>query len=49
MNNDLLVEQDETFSVTARIQNRNGQSAQFSAGGDTTSATITDDDCMLLQ
>jgi len=47
--NDFLVEQDETFSLTARIQNSNGQSAQFSAGGDSASATIADDDGMLVQ
>jgi len=49
INNDLLVEQDETFSLTASIQNSNGQSAQFSAGGDTASATIVDNDGMLIQ
>ena len=49
INNDLLVEQDETFSLTASIQNSNGQSAQFSAGGNSASATITDDDGMLVQ
>ena len=49
INNDFLVEQDETFSLTASIQNSNGQSAQFSAGGDSASATITDDDSMLVQ
>ena len=40
---------DETFSLTASIQNSNGQSAQFSAGGNSASATITDDDGMLVQ
>ena len=49
INNDLLVEQDETFSLNASIQNGNGQSVQFSAGGDSASATITDDDGMLVQ
>ena len=44
INNDLILEQDETFFLTASIQNSNGQSAQFSAGGDSSSATITDDD-----
>ena len=48
INNDLLVEQDETFSLTASIHFTNGQSAQFSAGGNSTSATITDDDSMLV-
>ena len=47
--NDFLVEQDETFSLNGSIQNSNGQSAQFSAGGDSASATITDDDGMLVQ
>jgi len=49
INNDLLVEQDETFFLTASIQNSNEQSAQFSAGGDTASATIVDNDGMLIQ
>ena len=44
--NDLILEPDETFSLNASIQNSNGQSAQFSAGGDTASATILDDDGM---
>ena len=48
INNDLILEQDETFSLNASIQNSNRQSAQFSAGGDTASATITDDDGMLV-
>ena len=47
INNDLLVEQDETFSLNASIQISNGQSVQFSAGGNSASATITDDDGML--
>ena len=47
--NDFLVEQDETFSLNASIQNSNGQSAQFSPGGDSASATITDDDGVLVQ
>jgi len=42
------VEQNETFSLTVTIQNSNGQSAQFSAGGDTSSATITDDEGILF-
>jgi len=41
------VEQNETFSLTVTIQNSNGQSVQFSTGGDTASATITDDDGQL--
>ena len=49
INNDLILEQEETFSLTASIENSNGQSAQFSAGGNSTSATITDDDGMLVQ
>jgi len=49
INNDLLVEQNEMFSLTASIQSSNGQSTQFSAGGDSASATITDDDGMLVQ
>ena len=49
INNDLILEQEETFSLTASIQNSNGQSAQFSAGSDSASATITDDDGMLVQ
>ena len=47
INNDLILEQDETLSLTASIENSNGQSAQFSAGGDSASATITDDDSTL--
>ena len=42
------MEQDET-SLTASIQNSNGQSAQFSAGGNSASASITDDGGMLVQ
>ena len=49
INNDLILEQDETFSLIASIQNSNGQSAQFSAGGDSASSTITDDDGVLVQ
>ena len=48
INNDLILEQDETFSLTASIQDSNGQSAQFTAGGDSASATIIDDDGMLV-
>jgi len=48
INNDLILEEDETFSFSASIQNNNGQSAQFSTGGDSASATITDDDSMLF-
>ena len=47
INNDLILEQDEIFSLTASIQSSNGQSAQFSAGGDSASAIITDNDGML--
>ena len=46
INNDAIFESDETFSLTASIQNSNGLSAQFSAGGDSASATIIDDDGM---
>ena len=46
INNDLMVELDETFSLSATIVNSNGQAAQFTAGGDTASATIIDDDGM---
>ena len=42
------MEQDETFSLTAAIQNSNGQSAQFSAGGDSASTTITEIDGQLI-
>ena len=48
INNDLLIEPDETFSLSATILNSNGQTAQFTAGGDTASATIIDDDGMLF-
>ena len=46
ISNDIIVENNETFSLTASIQNSNGLSAQFSAGGDSASATIIDDDGM---
>ena len=46
INNDLMVEPDETFTLSATILNSNGQAAQFTAGGDTASATIIDDDGM---
>lgn len=46
--NDILIEADETFSLTVRIQNSNGQIAQFLPGGDSASVTITDDDSMLI-
>ena len=41
--NDLLVEEDETFSLSATITNNNGQVAQFTAGGDSATATIIED------
>jgi len=44
--NDLLVEQDETFSLSASVLNSNGQTAMFTVGGDSASATIIDDDSM---
>ena len=40
------MEQDKIFSLNASIQNSNGQSAQFSTGGDSASVTITNDDGM---
>ena len=46
LNDDDLIEQDETFSLSASILNANGQTVQFSFGGDAASATITDDDGM---
>ena len=42
--NDLMVELDETFSLNANIINNNGQPAQFTAGGESASTTIIDDD-----
>ena len=44
INNDNIVEQNEIFSLSASITNSNGQDARFTAGGDTASATIVDDD-----
>ena len=44
--NDRMVEQDETFSLSARVLNTNGQLARFTVGGDSASATIIDDDGM---
>ena len=46
--NDLMVELDETFSLNATIVNSNGQDAQFTAGGDSASAAIIDDDGMVV-
>ena len=46
--NDILVEQNEIFSLSATITNSNGQTAQFTAGGNSATATITDDDCMFV-
>ena len=46
INNDNSIEQDETFSLSATILNVNGQTVQFTAGGDSASATILDDDGM---
>ena len=46
--NDLMVELDETFSLNATIINSNGQDAQFTAGGESASATIMNDDGMFL-
>jgi len=42
------VEPNETFSLNAIIEESNGQSAQFSAGGDSATVTIIDDDGMYL-
>ena len=44
INNDNSIEKDETFSLSATILNANGQTAQFTVGGDSASATILDDD-----
>ena len=41
-----MVEEDETFSFSAIITNSNGQAAQFTAGGDSATATIIDDNRM---
>ena len=46
--NDLIVELDEMFSLNATIINSNGQEVQFTAGGESASATIIDDDGMTL-
>jgi len=43
-----LVEGNEIFSLSAIITNSNGQVAQFTASGDSASATIVDDDGMLV-
>ena len=48
INNDLILEPDETFSLEAIILNNNGLPAQFSSGGDTASATIIDDEGILV-
>ena len=45
--NDLIIELDETFSLSATIINSNGQAAQFTADGESASATIIDDDGMM--
>ena len=45
---DFCLEEDETFSLTAIILNSNGQTAQFTAGGDSATATIVDDDGMFV-
>ena len=51
INDDLIYEFDETFSLTASITNNNGLMAQFSPNGDSASATIIDNEgrCWLLQ
>ena len=43
---DLCLEEDEIFSLTATIQNDNGQTARFTTDGDSATATIIDDDGM---
>ena len=48
INNDDLMEIDETFSLTATISNSNGQAAQFSAGGSSASAVILDDGMLVI-
>ena len=48
INNDNIVEQNEIFSLSATILNSNGQDAQFTTGGDSASATIIDNNCMLV-
>ena len=40
--NDLLVEGNEIFSLSASIINNNGQAAQFTAGGDSATVIIED-------
>ena len=46
LNGDLVVEQNETFSLSATITNSNGQSVSFTTGGNVATATIVDDDGM---
>ena len=46
--NDLLLEQDETYSLGGNLINTSGQVAQFTAGGESASATIIDDDGRLV-
>ena len=46
--NDDLIEPHETFSLSATIQNSNGQPAQFTTGGDSATAEIIDDDGMFF-
>ena len=46
--NDLMVEQRENFSLSASVINSNGLTVQFSAGGDSASCIIIDDDGMLI-
>jgi len=51
INDDLIYEFDETFSLAASIINNNGLMAQFSPNGDSASATIIDNEgrCWILQ
>ena len=46
INDDNLIEQDKTFSLSPTILSANGQTVQFTVGGDSASATILDDDGM---
>jgi len=49
INNDLIYEFDETFSLAASIINNNGLMAQFSPNGDSASATIIDNEVVTVQ
>ena len=45
---DSMVEQRENFSLSATVINSNGLTVQFTAGGDSASGVIIDDDGMLI-